>query len=32
MRKMAETDNAKIVILPADLPAAVRGIMGTLGK
>lgn len=32
MRKMGETDNAKIVILPADLPAAVRGIMGTLGK
>lgn len=32
MRKMAETDNAKIVLLPADLPAAVRGIMGTLGK
>lgn len=32
MRKMAETDNAKVVILPADLPAAVRGIMGTLGK
>jgi regulator of protease activity HflC (stomatin/prohibitin superfamily) len=32
MRKMAETDNAKIIVLPADLPAAVRGIMGTLGK
>jgi len=32
MRKMAETNNAKVVILPADLPAAVRGIMGTLGK
>lgn len=32
MRKMAETDNAKVVVLPADLPAAVRGIMGTLGK
>lgn len=32
MRMMGETDNAKIVILPADLPAAVRGIMGTLGK
>jgi regulator of protease activity HflC (stomatin/prohibitin superfamily) len=32
MRKMGETDNAKIVILPADLPAAVRGIMGTLNK
>jgi regulator of protease activity HflC (stomatin/prohibitin superfamily) len=32
MRKMAETDNAKVVVLPADIPAAVRGIMGTLGK
>jgi regulator of protease activity HflC (stomatin/prohibitin superfamily) len=32
MRKMGETDNAKIIILPADLPAAVRGIMGTLNK
>jgi regulator of protease activity HflC (stomatin/prohibitin superfamily) len=32
MRKMAETNNAKVVVLPADLPAAVRGIMGTLGK
>ena len=32
MRKMAENDNSKVIILPADLPAAVRGIMGTLGK
>lgn len=32
MRKMAETDNAKVVVLPADIPAAVRGIMGSLGK
>jgi len=32
MRSMAEANNAKIVVLPADLPAAVRGIMGTLGK
>ena len=32
MRKMAENDNSKIIILPADLPAAVRGIMGTRGK
>ncbi len=32
MRKMAETNNSKVVVLPADLPAAVRGIMGTLGK
>ncbi|MGV6807451.1 MAG: SPFH domain-containing protein [bacterium] len=28
----SKSDNAKIVILPADLPAAVRGIMGSLGK
>jgi regulator of protease activity HflC (stomatin/prohibitin superfamily) len=32
MRKMAENNNSKIIVLPADLPAAVRGIMGTLGK
>ncbi len=32
MRKMAENGNSKVIILPADLPAAVRGIMGTLGK
>lgn len=32
MRKMAETDNAKVIVLPADIPAAVRGIMGGLGK
>ena len=29
MRKMAETDNAKVVVLPADIPAAIRGVMGT---
>ena len=28
MREMATSDNAKTVILPADIPAAVRGIMG----
>lgn len=32
MRKMAEKDNSKIVVLPADIPAAVRGIMGVIGK
>ena len=32
MQKMASSDNSKIVVLPADLPAAVRGIMGTLGR
>ncbi|WIO75120.1 SPFH domain-containing protein [Porticoccaceae bacterium LTM1] len=28
MREMAESDNAKTVVLPADIPAAVRGILG----
>lgn len=32
MRKMAEANNAKIVVLPADIPAAVRGLMGNLSK
>ncbi len=32
MRKMAEAGNAKIVVLPADIPAAVRGLMGNLSK
>ncbi|MDC0088906.1 paraslipin [Porticoccaceae bacterium] len=27
MRQIGESDNAKIVVLPADIPAAVRGIM-----
>jgi len=32
IRKMAEANNAKIVVLPADIPAAVRGLMGNLSK
>ncbi len=32
VKKVSESDNAKIVLLPADIPAAVRGIMGSLGK
>ena len=32
MRGMAESSNAKFVVLPGDLPAAVRGVMGTLRK
>ncbi|MFW2422010.1 MAG: SPFH domain-containing protein [Porticoccaceae bacterium] len=28
MKAMAESDNSKLVVLPADLPAAVRGLMG----
>ncbi|MCB1668907.1 MAG: stomatin-like protein [Porticoccaceae bacterium] len=30
MREMAESGNSKVVVLPADIPAAVRGIMGSL--
>ncbi len=32
MRKMADSNNAKLVVLPADIPAAVRGIISSLGK
>jgi len=32
MRTLAESDNSKLVLLPADIPAAVRGIMGGLSK
>lgn len=32
MKKLAESSNSKLVVLPADLPAAIRGIMGTLSK
>jgi len=28
MKALAESDNSKLVVLPADLPAAVRGLMG----
>jgi regulator of protease activity HflC (stomatin/prohibitin superfamily) len=31
MRDMARSDNAKIVVVPSDIPAAVRGIMGKTG-
>ena len=31
MRGLAGSQNGKLVVLPADLPAAVRGIMGSLG-
>ena len=30
MKNMAESDNSKIVVLPADIPAAVRGVMNTM--
>jgi regulator of protease activity HflC (stomatin/prohibitin superfamily) len=29
---ISESENSKVVVLPADLPAAVRGILSTLGK
>lgn len=32
MKGLANSANAKMVVLPADLPAAVRGIMSSLGK
>ena len=32
VKKVSESSNSKIVLLPADIPAAVRGIMGSLGK
>lgn len=32
MKNMASSPNAKIIVLPADVPAAVRGIMSALGK
>jgi regulator of protease activity HflC (stomatin/prohibitin superfamily) len=32
VRQLSVSPNAKIVVLPADLPAAVRGIMSALGK
>jgi regulator of protease activity HflC (stomatin/prohibitin superfamily) len=32
MKELAASDNAKTVILPGDIPAAVRGIMGGLSK
>jgi regulator of protease activity HflC (stomatin/prohibitin superfamily) len=32
LSSMAASSNAKVVILPADIPAAVRGILGAMGK
>ena len=32
MRDMATSDNAKTIVIPADLPAAVRGILNNPGK
>ena len=32
VRQMAGSENAKVVMVPADIPAAIRGIMGNPGK
>ncbi len=32
IKNISSSQNAKIVVLPADIPASVRGIMSTLGK
>lgn len=32
VKDVSQSDNSKIVLMPADIPAAIRGIMGTLGK
>jgi regulator of protease activity HflC (stomatin/prohibitin superfamily) len=32
MRTLAASQNSKLVVLPADLPAAVRGVLGSLVK
>ncbi len=32
IKTMGSSENAKMVLLPADIPASVRGIMGALGK
>ena len=32
MRQLASSENAKIVVVPADIPAAIRGIMGQAGR
>nr|NIR49031.1 hypothetical protein [candidate division KSB1 bacterium]NIR70592.1 hypothetical protein [candidate division KSB1 bacterium]NIS24537.1 hypothetical protein [candidate division KSB1 bacterium]NIT71455.1 hypothetical protein [candidate division KSB1 bacterium]NIU25146.1 hypothetical protein [candidate division KSB1 bacterium] len=32
MKGLSNSQNSKVVIMPADIPAAVRGIMSTLSK
>ena len=32
VRDIASSQNSKVVVLPADLPAAVRGLLNTTGK
>ncbi len=32
VKKISTSQNSKVVVLPADIPASVRGIMGSIGK
>jgi regulator of protease activity HflC (stomatin/prohibitin superfamily) len=32
VKDMAKSENGKLVLIPADLPAAVRGLMGSMGR
>ena len=32
LKSLGESDNAKIVLVPADVPSAVRGIIGSLKR
>lgn len=32
VKEVSNSDNSKLVLMPADIPAAIRGIMGSLGK
>ena len=32
IKAISTSENGKVIILPADIPAAVRGVIGGLGK
>ena len=32
IRKISTSENGKIIVLPADIPAAVRGLIGNIGR
>lgn len=32
LKQVSTSNNSKVVVMPADIPAAIRGIMGSLGK
>jgi hypothetical protein len=32
VKSLSGSSNAKMILLPADLPATVRGVLGALGK